>query len=46
MQNLEATGAFAGLNSPEERVDEQGQLTATIEATYKPPSAAAGGRRP
>jgi Tfp pilus assembly protein PilN len=47
MQNLEATGAFSAVNSPEEHVDEQGQLNATVEAIYKPASTAgAGGKRP
>jgi len=36
MQNLEETGAFRDLNPTEDRPDEDGLITAIIEATYKP----------
>jgi Tfp pilus assembly protein PilN len=36
MNNLEGTGAFADLLTPEEHFDEDGQLHATVETTYQP----------
>ena len=36
MESLEKTGAFAGLLSREERVNEEGQLEATLESVYVP----------
>ena len=36
MENLEDTGAFKDLVPPEEHMNEQGQLEATIETTYVP----------
>ena len=36
LENLEKTGAFANANSLDEHVNEQGQLEATLEATYTP----------
>ena len=45
MESLEKTGAFAGLLSREEHVNEEGQLEATLESVYVPttgePNAAA-----
>ena len=36
MDKLEATGVFKDLLTPEEHVDEQGQLEAALETTYRP----------
>jgi len=36
MEHLEATGAFKGLLSREERVNDDGQLEATLQAVYSP----------
>jgi Tfp pilus assembly protein PilN len=36
MDNLEQTGAFAGILTPEERLNEQGQLETTLEGVYTP----------
>lgn len=45
MNNLDATGAFARVGSSiEERVNDQGQLQAAVEAVYKPSSGHAAGR--
>ena len=45
MKNLQATGAFAQVGSSiEERVNEQGQLQATVDAVYKPATGHAAGR--
>jgi Tfp pilus assembly protein PilN len=41
MENLETTGAFKDLLPPEQHVNDQGLLEATIEATYTPRSARA-----
>ena len=41
MENLEATGAFSHTESKEERIDEEGLLTAAIETTYAPSAAKA-----
>lgn len=41
MESLEKTGAFERLLTREERVDEEGQLEATLEAAYRPVSPAA-----
>jgi Tfp pilus assembly protein PilN len=47
MENLEATGAFAGLGSHlEERVNDAGQLEASLEAVYVARPAAAPGQVP
>jgi hypothetical protein len=43
MENLEATGAFAGLLSRAERVNDEGLLEASLETVYVP-RAAAGAR--
>ena len=44
MNNLDATGAFARVGSSiEERVNDQGQLQAAVEAVYKPSSGHAAG---
>ena len=45
MQNLEETGAFMRVGSGiEERVNDQGQLQASIEAVYRPATGHAAGR--
>lgn len=44
MEHLEATHAFRGLLSREEHVTDDGQLEASLEATYAPP--AQGGGKP
>jgi len=45
MNNLEATGAFMRVGSGiEERVNDQGQLQASIEAVYRPATGHAAGR--
>ena len=36
MENLEATGAFSHTESTEERINEEGLLTAAIQTTYVP----------
>jgi Tfp pilus assembly protein PilN len=41
MQNLESLGAFRELNPTEDRTDEDGLITAIIEAVYKPGGLAA-----
>ena len=41
MQNLEGIGAFLELNPTEDRTDEDGLITAIIEAVYKPGAPAA-----
>jgi Tfp pilus assembly protein PilN len=41
MQNLEGLGAFRELNPTEDRTDEDGLITAIIEAVYKPGALAA-----
>jgi type IV pilus assembly protein PilN len=43
MENLEASGSFKTTLSAEEHVDEQGQLTATLEAFYEPEIGRAAG---
>ncbi|HZR24950.1 MAG TPA: PilN domain-containing protein [Vicinamibacterales bacterium] len=43
LQNMEKTGAFARVISHEEHPNEQGQFDATLETTYVPSHAAAGG---
>ena len=45
MNNLEATGAFMRVGSGiEERFNDQGQLQASVEAVYRPPTGHAAGR--
>jgi len=41
IENLEATGAFTGLMSREEHVNDDGQLEASLESTYVPGAARA-----
>ena len=36
LENLDATGAFAEVQAPDNRIDEQGQLQATLKVVYKP----------
>jgi Tfp pilus assembly protein PilN len=43
MENLDATGAFRNLRTPEEHFDEQGSLISTIEGGYVPPVAKQAG---
>ena len=48
LENLDATGAFVEVQAPDNRIDEQGQLEATLKTVYKPmpvqPAGARGGR--
>jgi Tfp pilus assembly protein PilN len=45
MNNLETSGTFAQVGSAiEERFNDQGQLLATVDATYKPSTGHAAGR--
>jgi type IV pilus assembly protein PilN len=46
MQNLEGTGAFAGLKPVEERFNDQGLLATTLEAQYVPGAATPGAAKP
>lgn len=50
MENLEETGAFKNVNTSSDRVNDEGQLEAQLEAIYLPtgakPAAAAGTERP
>jgi Tfp pilus assembly protein PilN len=48
LENLDATGAFVEVEAPDNRIDDQGQLEATLKTVYKPTaaqSAGAGGAR-
>jgi Tfp pilus assembly protein PilN len=48
LENLDATGAFVEVQAPDNRIDDQGQLEATLKTVYKPaasPSPGAGGGR-
>ena len=48
LENLDATGVFAEVQAPDNRIDEQGELQATLRTTYRPgaaPIAAPGARR-
>jgi Tfp pilus assembly protein PilN len=48
LENLDATGAFAGVEAPDNRFDERGELQATLKTIYKPAAArpaAEGGAR-
>jgi Tfp pilus assembly protein PilN len=40
LESLEMTGAFSGLLSREEQINEEGQLVARMETTYVPPTQA------
>jgi len=42
LESLEMTGAFTGLLSREEQVNEEGQLVARMETTYMPPGEGTG----
>jgi Tfp pilus assembly protein PilN len=44
MDKLEGTGAFTDLLTPEEHVDTDGQLEASIETIYRPPAGPSGDR--
>jgi Tfp pilus assembly protein PilN len=50
MENLEETGAFKNVNTSSDRVNDEGQLEAQLEAIYLPtnakPAPAAGAERP
>jgi Tfp pilus assembly protein PilN len=43
MENLDKTGAFTGLNSVQERVNEQGQIESTLQTGYAPQATPPGG---
>jgi Tfp pilus assembly protein PilN len=43
IENLEATGAFEDVLATEERVDENGEVVAALDAIYRPKPAPAGG---